>query len=258
LVSRNKLLLFIVILRLGKQGKIVQIWHLERENHRGAFWRSPPWKSYGYQKISCYCFLLNLDLGNKKKLNRLDIKKQRNLMKKEWNHVTPCEKGSILKRSPPWKKLIGVKNSAATVYCYTKTWETRKCEQIGHKEAKKFNEQKMNSCGSMWKEEHFEGILLQKKLNWCQEISFYCLLLYLDLGNKEKLNRLDIKKQRNLMKKGWIHVAPCEKRSTLKQFSLKKLNWCQEISCYCLLLYLDLGNKEKLYRWDIKKQRNLK
>ena len=49
-----------------------------------AFWQNPPWKKNDIsQETGCNSLLLYLDLGNKEKLNWLDIKNQRNLKSKD-------------------------------------------------------------------------------------------------------------------------------------------------------------------------------
>ena len=139
--------------------------------------------------------LLHLHLRHKETLNWLDIKKQSNFnMCDESVHVL-VKRGAFW-CTPSWKKLILIKNHACILNCYIYTWDKEKLNWLDIKK-----QRNLNMCDEsvhvQWKEELFDTVLLEKK-SIIQETWLCPLLLYLHQGHKEKLNWLDIKKQRNL------------------------------------------------------------
>jgi len=70
---------------------------------------------------------------------------------------------------------IGIKKAAAAVCFELLLGEQRKTEPIEHQKAEKLDTQRMNSCNSMWKVEHFEEIL-HKPISWHQGSSCWCFL----------------------------------------------------------------------------------
>ena len=91
------------------------------------------------------------------------------------------------------------------------------------------------------------------KIETSQEAGWHSFLLYLDHGNKETLNWLDIMKQRNLVKNGAIYSAtPCENALDLTNCSYRKNDISQETGWHFLLLYLDHGSKEYWLDWTLR------